>query len=34
MTQVFSSLSARKWTPILLAIGISLIPLVPYVFGG
>jgi hypothetical protein len=34
MTQVMASLSAREWTPILLAIGISLIPLVPYVFGG
>ena len=34
MIQVFSSLTAREWTPILLAIGVTLIPLVPYVFGG
>ncbi len=34
MSEVFSSLNAREWTPILLAIGITLVPLVPYMFGG
>ncbi len=33
MTQVFSSLTLREWTPILLAIGVTLLPLVPYVVG-
>ena len=31
--KLFSSLGSREWIPILLAIGITLIPLVPYVFG-